>query len=413
MTAAPHSSATISRSQLSQGEFIPLIAVMISLIALSIDAMLPALAVMGEELGVEGANDQQLIVTALFLGLGVSQMFFGPLSDSIGRKKAIYGGYVIFIIGCAMCIMATTFEVMIAGRVLQGVGAASPRIVSMALVRDLFKGREMARIMSFIMTVFILVPAVAPMIGQGIIIYFDWRAIFVVFLILAFVSWAWFTVRQPETLPPEKRVPFSVFVIWTGIKMTCSLRIALGYTLAAGCIMSSFVGFLSSAPQIFTELFGITEQFPLYFAVLALSFGISSIINGKLVVKLGMQLLSSYAIKILTSVSFLYLIYMATTGGVLTLPLVMIYFIVTFMCVGLLFGNFNALAMEPLGHIAGVGAAVVGSLSTLISVALGGFIGYLFNGTVVPLISGFAILGVVTLSLIVWAERGRIAEETS
>lgn len=392
------------------GEFVPLMALMVSLVALSIDAMLPALPRIGLELGVEAENDQQLVISALFLGLGVGQMIYGPLSDSIGRKPAIYSGYVIFVIGCVVSILSTSFEIMLAGRVLQGMGAAGPRIVCIALVRDQYEGREMARIMSFVMGVFILVPALAPAMGQGIIMLSHWRGIFVVFLGLALVSWGWFVLRQPETLPPERRIRFSVSVIWSGVLETCRNRVAFGYTISAGLIFGAFIGYLSSAQQMFSAIYGITDLFPLYFATLALVIGLSSVINGWFVMKIGMRLLSSYALASLTFLSFTYFIYAAYVGGAPDLWLNMVYFIVAFLSIGILFGNFNALAMEPLGHIAGVGAAVVGSTSTLISAPLGAFIGQEFDGTVLPLVGGFALLGSMAIALMYWTELGRRRE---
>ncbi len=391
---------------LSMGEFVPLMALMISLIALSIDGMLPALPSIGTDLRVQADNDQQLIVTALFLGLGFAQMIYGPLSDSIGRKRAIYSGYVIFVIGCLLSILSSNFEIMLVGRVLQGVGAAAPRIVCIALVRDQYEGREMARIMSFIMGVFIMVPALAPVVGQGIMMVSHWRSIFVMFLLLAIIAWIWFALRQPETLPSERRVPFSIGVIWGGVKETCGSRIAFGYTIVAGLVFSSFVGYLSSAQQMFEVIYDITDLFPLYFAVLALAIGLSSFFNAQLVMRFGMRLLSSYALKSMTALSLVYFLYAVSVSAPPPFALNMAYFVGCFLCIGILFGNFNALAMEPLGHIAGTGAAVIGSVSTLISVLLGTVIGQIFDGTVVPLVAGFAILGVLAIVVMWWTERG-------
>lgn len=397
---------TQTKPALSMGEFVPLMALMISIIAFSVDAMLPALPSIGRDLAVRNENDQQLVVSALLLGLGVAQMIYGPLSDSIGRKRAIYGGYVIFIIGCVISIMASSFEVMLVGRVLQGVGAAGPRIVVIALVRDQYEGREMARIMSFVMGVFILVPALAPAIGQSIIALSQWRMIFVVFLILAVVAWVWFAWRQPETLPPERRVRFSASVIWFGIRETCTNRVAFGYTLTAGLVFGAFVGYLSSTQQMFGDIYGITDRFPLYFAALALAIGLSSFINGRLVMRVGMRRLSAYAVASLTLVSWAFFPYALSVGGVPDLSINMAYFVAAFLSIGILFGNFNALAMAPLGHIAGVGAAVVGSVSTLISALLGAIIGQMFDGTVLPMVGGFALLGLLAAGIMWWIERG-------
>ncbi len=399
-----------SKPALAMGEFVPLMAFMISIVALSIDAMLPALPAIGQDLGVANENDRQLVISALFIGLGVGQIIYGPLSDSIGRKPAIYGGYVIFIIGCVMSIFATDYDIMLAGRVLQGLGAAGPRIVCVALVRDCYEGREMASIMSFVMGIFILVPAVAPALGQGIIMVWDWRGIFVAFLVLAMLTWTWFAVRQPETLPVDHRTPFSLSGIWADIKETLGNRIALGYTLVAGMVFGALVGYLTSAQQMFAVTYGIVDLFPAYFAVLALAVGVTSVINGRMVIKFGMRLLSHHALVILTTISIAFFVYVLMVGGIPALWLNMTYFFTAFMCFGVLFGNTNALAMEPMGHIAGTGAAVIGSLTTLVSVPLGTIVGQMFDGTVLPLVGSFGLFSAIALGLMHWAEKGRRSE---
>ena len=203
-------SAEQNQAPPGSGEFVARVALMISLVALSIDAMLPALPAIGAELGVRQANDAQLVISALFLGLAIAQMVYGPLSDSFGRKPAIYAGFAIFIAGCVLSILASGLEVMLLGRFLQGIGAAGPRIVTMALVRDQYAGRAMARVMSLAMAVFIMVPVLAPAIGQGILLVAHWRAIFGMLLAVALIALAWFALRQPETLPPARRTPFSL-----------------------------------------------------------------------------------------------------------------------------------------------------------------------------------------------------------
>ena len=227
--------------QLRFGEFITLTALIISLVALSIDVMLPALQQIGGDLGAESANDAQLVITALFVGLALGQVFFGPLSDSIGRKPAINAGLLLFIIGCLISILATEFEVMLAGRLLQGLGASGPRSVTVAMVRDQYEGRAMARVMSLVMAVFIMVPALAPAVGQIILGFAHWRAIFGFMLAVAAVSLVWFALRQPETLAPERRARFSPSRILLAVRETCASRVAFSYTLASGLIFGAFV----------------------------------------------------------------------------------------------------------------------------------------------------------------------------
>ncbi len=395
------------KEALRLGEFVALMALMISLVALSIDAMLPALPAIGAELGVEHENDAQLIVSMLFLGLAVGHMVYGPVSDSVGRKPAIYAGVALFVAGCLISIFATGFTAMLAGRVLQGFGAAGPRIVIIALVRDQYEGRAMARIMSLVMAVFIMVPALAPAVGQGILMVAHWRAIFGLFLVLALIGVTWFALRQPETLLRDRRKPFSLGRIALAARETCANRVAFGYTVAAGLIFGAFIGYLNSAQQIFQTLYGLGEQFPLYFAVLALSIGGASYLNARLVMRFGMRPLSNWALRLLSLLSLGFFAAAWTAAGVPPLWALMSYLMAAFFCIGILFGNFNALAMEPMGHIAGVAAAVIGSLTTFVSLLFGTWIGQAFDGTVLPLAAGFALLGLAAMAVMSWTERTR------
>lgn len=390
---------------IGDNEFIALMALLISLVALAIDTILPALAVIGADLGVGNANDNQLIISVIFFGLAIGQLLYGPLSDSSGRKPAIYIGTGIFMLGCVMSLCATSFFLMLAGRFLQGLGIAGPRTVSVALIRDKFAGREMAKVMSFVMALFILVPVVAPALGQGLISFAHWRAIFALFLLLASISLCWLACRQPETLLLEKRVPLSMSRIVGAIWEVCSNRIALGYTLTAGFISGLFLAFLSTSPQILQVQYQLGVKFPLYFAFLALAVGSASFVNGKIVMRYGMHLLCHRALYIFFILSLLYWFPATSFNGHPPLWTFIGYLLLSFFCIGIVWGNLNALAMQPLGHIAGVGAAVVGSLSTLLSVPIGIFIGNSYNGTVLPLILGFIICGLSAIVLVTWTDR--------
>jgi DHA1 family bicyclomycin/chloramphenicol resistance-like MFS transporter len=387
------------------GEFVARIALMMSLVALAIDAMLPALPAIGAELGVREANDTQLVISALFLGLAIAQMVYGPLSDSFGRKPAIYAGFAIFIVGCVMSILASGLEVMLLGRFLQGIGAAGPRIVTMALVRDQYAGRAMARVMSLAMAVFIMVPILAPAVGQAILLVAHWRAIFGMLLAVALIALGWFALRQPETLPAARRRPFSLRQVAAAVRETCTHRAAFGYTMMAGLIFGSFIGYLISAPQIFLDQYRTGgNRFALYFALLAAFIGAASLVNARLVMAWGMQLLCRIALLAICGLSLAFLAWAWATAGTPPLWALLGYLGVTFFCNGILFGNFNAMALEPLGHIAGVASAVVGSLTTFVSLGLGTLIGRSFDGTVLPLVGGYAALGLAALAMMRWAE---------
>ena len=362
---------TSSSTKLGFVEQVVLLAMMISMVALSIDVMLPALLPISQDLQANSPNDRQYVISAVFLGLAVGQLFYGPISDSTGRKPAIYFGFGLFLVGCLLSIFAENFTVMLIGRFLQGLGVASPRIVSLALIRDQYEGREMARFVSLVMTVFILVPILAPAVGQGILFFAEWRMIFVTLFMLGFATLLWFGLRQEETLVPEKRAPFSLRRIWRAVKEVIYTRAAFGFTMVGGFIFSAFLGYLTMSQQIFQDQYGVGEMFAVYFGVLALAIGAASFVNARLVMRFGMRQLSYIALIILTSISFLFLVFTYITIGHPPLWTLVSFFMIAFFCIGILFGNFNAMAMEPLGHIAGVAAAVIGSITTFVSMGLG------------------------------------------
>jgi len=397
---------TSSRSPIGLGEFVALMATLTALVAVSIDMVLPALPAIGATLGVERANDNQLIVSLLFLGFGLGQLFYGPLSDATGRKPAAYVGLALFTLGCMLALLARTFPLMLVGRFLQGVGVAGPRTITLALVRDRFEGRAMARVMSLIMGVFILVPIVAPAIGQAILGVFGWRAIFGVYLAMGLIASIWFAVRQEETLPPARRMPFSLARMAGATREVVTNRKSIGYTIASGYVFGAFLGYLTSAQQILQEQYALGTQFPLYFAMLAVAIGGASFVNAGLVVRYGMRALSNWSLRGICIVSVLFTAIASTGSGHPPLWMLMTYLMVVFFGIGLLFGNLNALAMQPLGHIAGTGAAVVGATSMLISLVLGTWIGQSYNGTVLPLVAGFAVLSACSIIAAWWAESG-------
>lgn len=387
-------------------EFVIIISMMMALTALSIDAMLPALPRISSDLGVANPNDRQLIISLIFFGQAIGQLFFGPLSDKTGRKPAIYAGYALFIIGSLISVFSVNFPMMLIGRALQGIGISAPRAVTLALVRDQFEGRRMARLMSFAMTVFILVPMIAPSIGQGILSVASWRGIFGAFIVFALVTVIWFALRIPETLAPENRIPFSLRRIWQSILEIIKIRPALGYTLAGGLVQGVFIGYLNSSQQIFQEQYALGDLFPIYFAVISLSLGMASLLNARLVMHYGMRKLVRWSLGIIFGLAVVFFAIAIALDGHPPLWVLMVYLMVSFFCIGILFGNINALAMQPLGHLAGVGSAVVGSLSTFISTLLGTVIGQNYNGTILPLVIGMAVLAGLSIFVVRWVETG-------
>lgn len=386
-------------------EFVALTALLMSLVALSIDAMLPALGDMGRDLGARHPNSVQLVVSSMFLGMAAGQLFYGPLSDSVGRKPALLAGLALYAAGCLVSLFSRSFPVMLAGRLVQGLGAAGPRIVSIALIRDRYEGRPMARVMSFVLTIFIAVPVVAPTLGQGILLVAGWRAIFGVFLSIAAVAAAWLALRQEETLAPGRRVPFTLSRILAGLRDVLGSRTAVGYATTAGLVLGASVGYLSTAQQVFQGQYRLGRLFPLYFALLATALGLASLLNAQLVTRFGMRRLARGALLAVAGLSVAFFAIAYAASGHPPLGALVAYLFAVFLFQGTLFGNLTALAMKPLGHLAGMGAAVVGALSTLLS-ALGGIaIGRAYDGTVLPLVAGFGGLALAALAVMSWTEQ--------
>ncbi|MBL4853001.1 MAG: multidrug effflux MFS transporter [Robiginitomaculum sp.] len=396
---------TTQKPKLSLPEFAAMMAYMISLAALSIDAMLPVIDVIGRDLGVIDPNKPQLIIGAVFLGLAIGQLAYGPISDAVGRKPAIYAGLVLFTIGCLLAMFAKDFDTMLLGRFLQGIGVAGPRIVSIAVVRDIYSGREMAKVSSFIMSFFIIVPALAPLLGQFIADIWNWQAIYFVLLAMAVFVGLWYGLRQSETLHPEFRRKLSLRRVISGFREALSFRVTSGYALAAGIVFGSFVAYLMTSPQLFADIFGIKKNFPYYFGALAICIGMAAFVNARLVMKLGMRKLCKWALFAKAVWSGGFFVAAVASGGVLPLEAFMIWAGFSFFLLGILFGNVNAVAMEPVGHIAGFGSSVVGFVSGAISLSIGMLIGQMYTGTVLPLIGGFALLAPISILVMKWADK--------
>ena len=393
---------TSSRERMSVAEFASLVALLTSLIALSIDAMLPALPQIATDLGVGNPNDVQLVIGLFLLGNAFGQLVFGPLSDTFGRKPVIVAGLSLFLVGCAVSVFAESFSMLLLGRVLQGVGASGPRTVTMSMVRDLYSGRSMAQIMSISMSIFILVPMLAPALGQAIMLLMGWRYIFGSFILFGALGLLWLLLRQPETLADGNRRPLRPAAIANGFVIVCRSRAALGYSLAIGTMFGAFIGFLSSIQQIFHDVFGVGKWFPYLFGLLAVFLGVASFLNSRIVMRFGMQKIVRLAMACSPVVSMMYLLIclLVNDPGLIAF---MIWGALCFFGVGLCVGNINALAMEPLGEIAGLGAAVVGFFTSSVAVLVGIPLGRAYDGTQIPLIAGFIVLGLMGLILVHWA----------
>jgi len=384
----------------SKLEFIALMASLMSIVALSIDALLPALEHIGVSIGIQDTTDNQLLVTMIFLGLGFGQLIFGPISDSLGRKPVIYMGFAVFVIASFICVTASDLETMIVGRILQGIGLSAPRTISIAMVRDSFSGDYMAKIMSFIVVIFILVPVVAPAIGKLILDAYGWTAIFNSQLIIGVVIMIWLWRRQPETLPPEKRTKFKMRSFIAGAKEFIKHKQAVAFTLISGFVTGSFMVYLSASQHIFQEQYGLTEEFPYIFAGLAISVGFATFLNGTFVMRFGMYKLVSIFTVVFTLIPLVYALLYFNSPVNPSIGVFLSFCGLEFFALGFLFGNLRALAMQPVGHIAGVGAAINGFVSTIMAVPIATFIGSYITETALPLFVGFFFCGLMCLGLL-------------
>ena len=386
-------------TQKSESEFIIVMASLMSLVALSIDALLPAVSEISMDLQITNPKNSQLFITMIFLGLGFGQLISGPLSDSIGRKPIIYAGFIVFVCASLICVFATNIEMMILGRFLQGIGLSAPRTVSIAMVRDRFSGNYMAKVMSFIVVIFILVPVIAPALGKLMLDLYGWKSIFYSQLVFGFFTMIWVWKRQPETLKitNRKKIKFSLFI--EGIQEFTKYKTSIIFTLFSGFITGSFMVYLSASQQIFEEQYHLKNEFPLIFAGLAISIGFATFLNGKLVIKHGMFKLVSISTISFTLIPIIY-IFLFSGENNPNITILILFFGLQFFSIGFLFGNTRALAMEPIGHIAGIGAAINGFTSTIMAVPIATCIGAYITNTALPLFVGFFICGIISLLLI-------------
>lgn len=377
---------------LGQTEFVALIAMLMATIAFSIDAMLPALPEIAQELSPGNVNRAQLIITSFVLGMGLGTFVTGPLADRFGRKAVIVCGAFLYVCATIAAYFATSLEAMLAVRVFMGLAAAAPRVAAVALVRDLYSGREMARIMSFVMLIFSLVPALAPSLGAAIIALSDWRGIFLAFAVFSSITTVWLMIRQPETLLPENRRPLNFTSLWAAASEVArhpTVRLAtLVQTLSLGMLFSV----LSSTQQVFDVTYGQGHTFHFWFGGIAVVAASASIVNARLVRRLGMRpiIKAMFLAQIALSLGMVAVVFLHLPNQI-ELGFYAFWTMSVFFQAGLTLGNLNAIALEPMGHIAGMAASLVTALATVGAVFIAAPIGLAFNGTPLPLAIGTAI----------------------
>ncbi len=387
-------------------EFVALIAMLMALNALAIDAMLPALPAIGEALGVINENSRQWVITAYLLGFGVAQIVYGPLADRYGRKPILIGGVSLYVVFAALAAFAPSFATLILARIGMGLGAAATRVLAVSIVRDRYSGRTMARVMSLSFLVFLGVPILAPTVGQLILYVGPWRWIFGVLALFGASVLVWAVTRLPETLHPENRLPISVARIGSAFREALTHRTSIGYTFAMTAITGALFGFINSSQQIFFDVFHAPAAFPFAFAGMAGGIAVASLLNARLVERLGSRLISHTAL-----IGFIVMGGIHTTVNLMGLETVWTFAILqglTMFCFGFIAGNFGSMAMEPMGHIAGTASSAQGFVSTILGSLLGFGIGQSFNGTATPMAAGVFGCGLLAMVAVLFAERGRL-----
>ncbi len=386
--------------------FVCMMALLMALGALGIDAMLPVLPTIAHSLGAGGQNSQQWIVTAYLLGFGVAQIVFGSLADRYGRKPVLLGGLAIFIVASIAAAFSPNFEAMLTFRVIQGIGASATRVVPISIIRDCYEGRPMARVMSLTSLVFMAIPILAPTIGQGIVSIAPWPWVFGVFAIGAVIMGGWMAWKLPETLHPEYRIPIQVKPIAHAFAVTLRDRTGMGYTLASTLTFGALFGFINASQQVFAEALHAADKFTMTFALIAGFIAIASLVNARLVERLGTRKLSHGA---LIAFILLGIVHagVAFSGHETLLTFTILQSAMMF-CFGLMAGNFSAMAMENLGHVAGAASSAQGFISMLGGTLIGFVIGQQFDGTVGPVTLGYVVCGGLALIAILIAEKGKL-----
>ncbi|MCP8893569.1 multidrug effflux MFS transporter [Shinella daejeonensis] len=394
-------------------EFIALMAFLMALNALAIDIMLPGLQEIGASLGVENENHRQYVISAYLIGFAFAQLAYGPISDRFGRRAPMFWGLAIYIVASLAAVLVPTFALLLTVRFIQGIGSAATRVITVSIVRDVFGGRAMAEIMSLIMMVFMVVPVMAPGTGQIIMLFGEWHLIFIFMAVITALVWAWMALRLPETLAPEDVRPFTARSVIAGFRIVLTNRIALCYTLASTFIFGALFGFINSAQQIYVGIYDLGVWFPVAFAGVATFMALSSFVNARFVGRFGMRRLSHGALVGFLSINGLWLVLTLLWTGPLPFPIFITLFALAMFQFGWIGSNFNSLAMEPLGHVAGTASSVLGFMGTAGGAAIGGVIGQAYDGTSLPLVAGFFSVSVIGLFFVLLAERGRLFQPHS
>lgn len=387
-------------------EFVAIVASIIALNPLALDMMLPALPNIGASFKIADGNYLQSVLSTFLFGFGIGQFVIGPLSDRFGRRPILLGGMVLYGLASLLALVAPSFEWLLVARALQGLGTSATRVIATSIVRDCYAGRRMASVMSLVMMIFVAVPIIAPSFGQAIMMMAQWRGIFIVLMAYGVLALAWSALRLPETLPVSERKPLTPRQVLSSFRQTLTTRQTLGYALAAGGVQGTLFGYVFSSEQVFTEIYHLGHYFPLAFATIAIGIALAGFLNSRLVIRLGMRVISHTALVVYALVAALMLLAAAT--DMLPLALYMALSSVALFTFGLMMSNFTALAMEPQGHIAGTASSLYGSITTLVGIGVGITLGQLYNGTLLPFAIGSLVCTLASVVIVLVTERGRM-----
>lgn len=405
--------ATDGRRSIGRIEFIALMALLMSIAALSVDLMLPAMGNIRDEFGLEPDSTAVAgLVTAFILGMALSQIVYGILADRYGRKPLIYAGLAIFLIGATASVFAPSFGFLLVARFVWGLGAAGPRVLTLSIVRDTHEGSEMAKLMSFILAVFVLVPAIAPSIGAVLTDWISWRGAFGFAVVVALIVGVW-SLRLPETLRPENRREIGFRNVIESARIVVTNRVTAMLTLGLSVLFGAFLSYIASSELIFTEVFDSADSFPLIFGGVALVMGVGMLANSWLVGRFGLTtLIHVMVVGYVIAASLLAVLAVSTDGRpglwafVFGLALLVLF-------QSLLIPNLNTVAMIPMGAVAGIASAIIGTVSTGLAALIGAFIDRLFDGTVTPLSVAFAVAAWLTFLVVRLARIREVAGDST
>lgn len=392
-------------------EMIAFIAACMALNALSIDVMLPALPMLTADFTLADPNRVQAVIAVYLLGMGTSQLIYGPLSDRYGRRPVLIGGLLLFALAGLLSAMTDSFGTLLAARLLQGFGAGSPRVVAVSLARDNYSGAQMGKVMSLAMMVFMVVPILAPSLGQLILLVAPWRWTFGALVVAGCAVLTWTLLRLEESLPVERRRSISPRAIFEGYRITLSTRVTLGYMTAMGLVIGGHMGFITSAQQIFADVFGAGRSFTLLFALVALAMSVAAFTNSRLVHSVGMRRLTIIGLSALVAINLVHL--GLALAGLVSLPIFLLLQGGSMFVFGFTAANLNSMAMEPMGHVAGTASSMLGFFGTVVGAAIGFVVGQLFDGSVTPLTAAYVVLGALALATVHLTERPAAPPATS